>query len=131
MELSINGDVPKDGIESWVAKTMPGMTLEAAQDGHLRYQVDTPDFQLSAAFETMQKSHQSLGIANFSISQTTLEQVAALARPCTLLYLLLYCHRTAVSLLLSRMPTRLLSPWYSIPDFKSPYYTNSSLGSSL
>jgi len=76
MELSTHDG--NDGlVQDWVRKNMPDMTLctEESQPGHFLYQVQQSAFDLSSGFAAIEAAQQSLGITNFSISQTTLEQV--------------------------------------------------------
>eukprot|EP00656_Telonema_subtile_P042415 TRINITY_DN47_c0_g1_i1.p1 TRINITY_DN47_c0_g1~~TRINITY_DN47_c0_g1_i1.p1 ORF type:complete len:2009 (+),score=485.82 TRINITY_DN47_c0_g1_i1:73-6099(+) len=75
LELSIRDGVLTSTIESWMKENLPEMTLAEEQPGHLTYQAEETSFDLGRGFEVIQAAQDIVGIVNFSISQTTLEQV--------------------------------------------------------
>ncbi|XP_046858898.1 phospholipid-transporting ATPase ABCA3-like [Xenia sp. Carnegie-2017] len=59
----------------FVQETFPGAILEESRQGMLTYQIVSESMQWSYVFGALEGSKQQLGIIDYSVSQTTLEQV--------------------------------------------------------
>ena len=69
-----------DRVEQFVLSHMPGATMDSSHGNSLRFLVPSAAVYglsggLGAAFDVLESSRAELGIAEFSLSQTTLEQV--------------------------------------------------------
>jgi len=62
-------------VKQFVSDTFPGSTLKDYHEGLLNYQVDTPNLSWSRIFGTIEQAKNSLEIEDYSVSQTTLEQL--------------------------------------------------------
>ena len=61
--------------KQFVQQTFPGAVLEESRQGMLTYQIVSQNMQWSHVFGVLENSKQRLGIVDYSVSQTTLEQV--------------------------------------------------------
>jgi len=62
-------------IKSFVSSTFPGSILKDHHEGLLHYQIYTSDVSWSHIFGTTERAKHHLQIEDYSVSQTTLEQV--------------------------------------------------------
>merc|ERR1719158_2385505 len=74
MEIRTN-DESGDAVSAWVQKEFPTADCVERMGGQLRYDIPQEGIQLSKIFRTLSNSKQALGLADFAVSQTTLEQV--------------------------------------------------------
>ena len=79
-EASISDLNILDRVEQFVLSRMPGATMDSLHGNSLRFLVPSAAVYglsggLGAAFDILESSRAELGIAEFSLSQTTLEQV--------------------------------------------------------
>jgi len=70
-----------DSVDSFVRSEFAGAVLEEFHGGRLRYQIPKMETSLSHIFGRVEENRQRLGIKDYSIAQSTLEQVfIAIAR---------------------------------------------------
>ena len=63
------------GIRTFVEQTMPAAVLDSLHFGQSTWKLPKESIKLSAAFGSIEKHKQQLGISSFSISQLSLEQL--------------------------------------------------------
>lgn len=62
-------------VKTFVDETFPGSFLKDYHEGLLNYQVETPNLTWSRIFGTIEEAKGKLDIEDYSVSQTTLEQL--------------------------------------------------------
>ena len=74
---SVAGESSPDNhkVMDYIATTFPGSILKDEHQGLLHYQVIDPSVSLGRLFGTMEAVKERLSIEDYSVSQTTLEQV--------------------------------------------------------
>jgi ABC-type multidrug transport system ATPase subunit len=68
-------DAKATSLKAWVDNKFPQSELEEEIGGQLRYEIPQENVHLSGVFRTLEQDREALGLADFSVSQTTLEQV--------------------------------------------------------
>jgi len=64
-----------NGVQQFVAKTFPNSHLKEQHNNQLVYQMPSGDTRLSLLFDLVEKNKAELNIEDYSISQTTLDEV--------------------------------------------------------
>lgn len=62
-------------VEEFVAQTFPGSVLKEKHHNTLQYQMPHKEGTLSHIFSQFSRNQQALGVEDYSVSQTTLDQV--------------------------------------------------------
>ncbi|XP_071958198.1 phospholipid-transporting ATPase ABCA3-like isoform X2 [Antedon mediterranea] len=75
MVVKMEDGVPMDGIKSFINGTFEGAVLLEEHQGVLQYQVENSDLSWSYIFGKLESNKQELRMEDYSVSQTTLEQV--------------------------------------------------------
>ena len=66
---------PVDRVKGFMQTTFPGAYLIEEHQGYLQYQIVQNDVKLSHMFGVLEDKRTELGIIDYSVSQTSLEQV--------------------------------------------------------
>jgi ABC-type multidrug transport system ATPase subunit len=74
MELRTS-DAKAESLKEWVNAKFLASSLEEEIGGQLRYEIPQENVNLSGVFRKLEQDRAALGLADFSVSQTTLEQV--------------------------------------------------------
>merc|ERR1719201_1165771 len=74
MELRTT-DEKGDAVVDWVEHEFPTAECVERMGGQARFDIPQEGIQLSKIFRTLSNSKEALGLADFAVSQTTLEQV--------------------------------------------------------
>ena len=64
-----------DAVMSYVTSSFPGAQLKERQNNMVQYQLSA-ELKLSAVFGTMEERRRELRVEDYSVSQTTLDQVS-------------------------------------------------------
>ena len=75
VEYPITSGVNKREYHDFISSTFPKSVLKDEHQTMIQYQVATPDLKWSEVFSTMEKNKDILKIVDYSVSQTSLEQV--------------------------------------------------------
>ncbi|KAG1680701.1 ATP-binding cassette sub-family A member 1 [Nymphon striatum] len=76
LTVHVDGDVPQlDPVISFVNSTFQGAILKEQHHNQLQFQLPTAGVTLSEMFHNLEESRESLNILDYSLSQTTLDQV--------------------------------------------------------
>ncbi|XP_071958195.1 phospholipid-transporting ATPase ABCA3-like [Antedon mediterranea] len=75
MVIKMEDGVPSEGIKAYITGTFPGAVLMEEHQGVLQYQVENSDLSWSYIFGKLESNKQALRMEDYSVSQTTLEQV--------------------------------------------------------
>ncbi|EDO48951.1 predicted protein [Nematostella vectensis] len=67
--------VPVSNTEQFVSSTFPGAQLLESHNGMLTYQINSTELSWSRIFGELERNRASLNIVDYSVSQTSLEQV--------------------------------------------------------
>ncbi|XP_030640902.1 phospholipid-transporting ATPase ABCA1 [Chanos chanos] len=62
-------------VEAYMEKSFPGIQLKERHQNVLQYQLPSQACSLSRVFDILSNNYEELGIADYSVSQTTLDQV--------------------------------------------------------
>ncbi|XP_073731945.1 LOW QUALITY PROTEIN: phospholipid-transporting ATPase ABCA1 [Misgurnus anguillicaudatus] len=62
-------------VDSYIRNSFPGIQLKERHQNVLHYQLPSQACSLSRVFEVLSNNYKELGIADYSVSQTTLDQV--------------------------------------------------------
>ncbi|XP_065097861.1 phospholipid-transporting ATPase ABCA1 isoform X2 [Paramisgurnus dabryanus] len=62
-------------VDSYIRNSFPGIQLKESHQNVLHYQLPSQACSLSRVFEVLSNNYKELGIADYSVSQTTLDQV--------------------------------------------------------
>ncbi|KAJ8277432.1 hypothetical protein GJAV_G00075090 [Gymnothorax javanicus] len=62
-------------VDSYIRSSFPGIELKERHQNVLQYQLPTDTCSLAHVFEVLSNNREELGIADYSVSQTTLDQV--------------------------------------------------------
>ena len=62
-------------LRQFIEQTFPGSTLKDMHHGYVHYQIKNTNLTWSRLFGTMERARESYQIEDYSVSQTTLEQV--------------------------------------------------------
>lgn len=62
-------------VRRFIEQTFPGATLKDLHHGYVHYQVSSDGVGWSRLFGTMERSRNELELEDYSVSQTTLEQI--------------------------------------------------------
>ncbi|KAM6962503.1 phospholipid-transporting ATPase ABCA1 [Aplochiton taeniatus] len=76
--LRLEGTKPSEGpcpVDSYMKSAFPAMELKERHQNVLQYQLSSQDCCLARVFEVLSNNYEELGIRDYSISQTTLDQV--------------------------------------------------------
>lgn len=63
------------GFHSDIKRSFPRSALKEAYEGFVHIHIDDPNISLSKLFHIIESSKQKYSIENYTVSQTTLEQV--------------------------------------------------------
>ena len=66
---------PVDKVKQFMTSTFEGVYLIEEHQGYLHYQIVNADIKLSQMFGALEDNRSELGIIDYSVSQTSLEQV--------------------------------------------------------
>uniref|UniRef100_A0AAY5K4S1 P-type phospholipid transporter n=1 Tax=Esox lucius TaxID=8010 RepID=A0AAY5K4S1_ESOLU len=64
-------------VDSYIKSSFPGIELMERHQNVLQYQLPTGACSLARVFDVLSSNHEELGITDYSVSQTTLDQVEA------------------------------------------------------
>ena len=74
--LRVSGENPDmDPVKRFISKRFPRSQLREQHHNMLQYQLPSDDLSLSQVFATMEKTKRKFNVEDFSVSQTTLDQV--------------------------------------------------------
>ncbi|XP_051957162.1 phospholipid-transporting ATPase ABCA1 [Xyrauchen texanus] len=62
-------------VDTYIQKSFPGIQLKERHQNVLQYQMPSQGCSLACIFEVLSNNYEKLGIADYSVSQTTLDQV--------------------------------------------------------
>jgi len=64
-----------EGVHQFMSLKFPNSRLEEEHLARVKYSIPVKDFKLSQVFGTLEKEKTRLGLEDYSVSQSTLEQV--------------------------------------------------------
>jgi len=73
--LTANSIPDNTPVQEFIESTFPGSILKDIHEGLVHYQIVDPSVTLGRLFGTMESVRERLNIEDYSVSQTTLEQV--------------------------------------------------------
>lgn len=62
-------------VDTFIQNSFPGIQLKERHQNVLQYQLPSQACPLARVFEVLSNNYEELGIADYSVSQTTLDQV--------------------------------------------------------
>lgn len=62
-------------VDAFIQSSFPGIQLKERHQNVLQYQLPSQACSLACVFEVLSNNYEELGIADYSVSQTTLDQV--------------------------------------------------------
>lgn len=78
-------------ISSFMQSSFPSIELKERHQSVLQFQLPSHACCLARVFEVLANNHEELGIIDFSVSQTTLDQVRATQNPASCDVMVLNC----------------------------------------
>uniref|UniRef100_A0A8C7NR11 P-type phospholipid transporter n=1 Tax=Oncorhynchus mykiss TaxID=8022 RepID=A0A8C7NR11_ONCMY len=76
--LRLSGTKPPEDpctVDTYIKGSFPGIELKERHQNVLQYQLPSHSCSLARVFDVLSNNHEELGIADYSVSQTTLDQV--------------------------------------------------------
>uniref|UniRef100_A0A8C8M9Z5 P-type phospholipid transporter n=1 Tax=Oncorhynchus tshawytscha TaxID=74940 RepID=A0A8C8M9Z5_ONCTS len=76
--LRLSGTKPPEDpctVDTYIKGSFPGIELKERHQNVLQYQLPSHSCSLARVFDVLSNNHKELGIADYSVSQTTLDQV--------------------------------------------------------
>ena len=74
-KLKVFDDTLVDGFYQVVRQSFPNSQLKEAYEGFVHIQIEDAELSLATLFSVIESSKQTYSIENYTVSQTTLEQV--------------------------------------------------------
>ena len=77
-------------VDVYIKNSFPGIELKERHQSVLQYQLPSHICSIARVFDVLSNNHEELGIADYSVSQTTLDQVTSGSKELVLEFFLVF-----------------------------------------